>query len=795
MRAGNAYHVGMDTAGTPDAVRALVEAGCLGTDPLPWLLASGEPYAVWAALTGVMRRPATDAAVTRARGETLARPEVLQLIEQLPAKPSPATTDHHSPSFLPNRLNLLAEMGVTRGDSQRVDAILGVLLESQDRAGRYRVSGPSRPRPLVDSHRCDNNAIVDVLARYGYAQEPSVARALVRVGSDLTTSAQGQGWCCIPDRQPMLRLAMRRADACPQITLEGLRCIGRVPAARRPRGAADAARTPLEIWRRRAEERPYQFGHGYQFKTIRWPSFWYDVLSVLDAVSSFPELWQGPDARDEDRQALAELAACLIAYNVDAAGRVTPRRTHRGYDHFSFGDKSAPSPFATARVLAVLTRFADLAEQIAAVDVEALPSSKGGSGTAVPPETAAPAAVPEACPMPSVATYDPARVLPRILTRHHLDRPWEQQSPESIVADTVALLATDPATPYLSLAARIPAFDSASLEQSLDRRHSLVRWRGMRGVLQVFRRDFVPIVFAATSPQVIRYARTYAHGRGVDSKTYEHWAPRVLEACSEEPLSRSALRSRLRPPADLGAILSLMTAEGILVRAHPERDRTDRRMTYAPRDAILPGVELDRISQDEGRAQVLRAYVRGYGPVTQRDAAWWTGMDLKRVKRAMEALEDEIVEIALKGSEGSWLMHAADAEELERATLLDQPSIAVLPANDPLMIGYADRSRFVDDIARPYVFDAAQNAAPVVLQDGKVVAVWDAAHPPSAKSHAAEAMLFAVAPIEAESLAAIHSALARTVGSSVDVASRITHVAGMHSLVSRPIGAYAHPLR
>ena len=608
-----AYHVAMDTAGTPDTVRVLVEAGCLGADPVPWLLDSNEPYAVWAALTGVLGATAGDPAVEAAHLAVLASESVQKLVGELPTRPSPSTTDHHSPSFLPNRLNLLAEMGVARGDFEQLDAVLDRLLAAQDRAGRFRVSGPTRPRPNVDSHRCDNNAIVEVLARFGYAEEPGVARALARVASDAVASTQGSGWCCVPDRQPVLRLPGRRDPACPQITLEGLRCIAMLPAQRRPRVAIEAARTPLEIWRRRTDERPYQFGHGYQFKTVKWPSFWYDVLSVLDAMGRYPDLWRGPEARDEDRQSLAELAACLIAYNTDSTGRVTPRRVHRGYEQFSFGLKTAPSPFATARMLTVLARFPDLAEQICAVDAQALPSSKGGSGTVVPPEQQPPTSVPEACPMPSIPTYDPARVLPRVLARHHLDRSWEQQSPESIVADVGGLVAIDPATPYLSLAARIPGFDPAKLEQSLDRRHSLVRWRGMRGVLQAFRRDFVPVVFAATSPQVIRYARTYAKSQGVDPEDYETLAAQVLEACASEALSRAELRKRLQPPVDLGAVLSLMTAEGVLVRSHPEQGRTSRRMTYAPRAGGLAGCRVRPHEPRRGacpRAQGLRARVR-----------------------------------------------------------------------------------------------------------------------------------------------------------------------------------------
>ncbi len=320
----------MDAVRTPDTVRALVEAGCLGADPVAWLLDSAEPFAVWATLVGVLDLPTNDPGVSAAHDAVLGAENVRQLVDQLPSRPSPSTTDHHSPSFLPNRLNLLAEMGVARGDFEKLDAVLDSLLAAQDRAGRYRVSGPARPRPNVDSHRCDNNAIVEVLARFGHGEEPAVARALARVVADATPTTQGQGWCCVPERQPTLRLPSRRAAACPQITLEGLRCIAMLPADKRPKSALDAARTPLEVWRRRSEERPYQFGHGYQFKTVKWPSFWYDALSVLDAVGLYPQLWQGPDAREEDRRSLAEIAACLIAYNVDRDGRVTPRRVHRG---------------------------------------------------------------------------------------------------------------------------------------------------------------------------------------------------------------------------------------------------------------------------------------------------------------------------------------------------------------------------------------------------------------------------------------------------------------------------------
>jgi hypothetical protein len=132
-------------------------------------------------------------------------------------------------------------------------------------------------------------------------------------------------------------------------------------------------------------ERPYQFGHGRQFKIIKWPPIWYGAYALLDTLGRYPQLWSGANADPADVRSLAELAACLVAYNVSSEGAVTPRSTYRGFETFSFGQKKRPSPLATALVLAVLRRFDDLAPAAAAVEVAALASSKGGRGTAMPP--------------------------------------------------------------------------------------------------------------------------------------------------------------------------------------------------------------------------------------------------------------------------------------------------------------------------------------------------------------------------------------------------------------------------
>ncbi len=785
----------MDVRTSPAPIAALVETGCLPADPTDWVLASDEPFAAWAVLTGVLGGGDADPEVPAAHAATLRHPAVRTLLEDLPADLHRKLPGHHSPLFLPNRLNLLADMGVAHGDDPRLDGLLEALLGNRDTSGRFRAPWAASHGSEQEGLACDSNAIADVLGRFGLTDR-RLKEATERLVSDLERTPQGLGWCCHPKHGGPMRDVTRAVDTCPQITLEGLRVIARLPDEARPRATIEAARTPLELWRRRTEERPYEFGHGYQFKTVKWPSVWYSALAVLDAVGRFPELWSGTESRPEDRRAIAEIAAVLIAHNVSADGRVTPVRTHHGYEAFSFGRKDSPSPFATAHVLLALSRVADLAGDIAGVDVDNLPASLGSERRRrrgeEEPATAA------ACPVPSARAHDSSRVLARVLARHHLDRPWEPRSPESITADIVGLLCNDPAAPYLSLAARFPGFVPAALDQALDHRRSLVRLRCMRGQMYAIRRNLVTIAHAASRRQVVRYARDFAQDRGVDAATYERLSARVLEAIAEEPLTRQQLREQLRPSVGLAAVITLMTAECLVLPSAPAGGRFGRQPTYVPFAAALPDLDLDTYDEDTARPLLLRAYVRCFGPVSRRDAAWWTGMDLKRVKRALEALEDELVEVSFDDSDDLWLMHAADAEELERAALVDMPSVALLPANDPLVIGYIDRSRFIDDIARRFAFDAAGNCAPVVLVNGRIAGVWDFAHiaDETGKGNGTPTVrVFPVAPLDNVVVDRL-AERARTVGRiRFGGAAEVEYVAGMRPLAVRPVGAFAHPLR
>jgi hypothetical protein len=352
---------------------------------IAWVLASSEPSARWIVRSALL---GDAAGAAEEHAHVLADPGIGALLDRLGDWTEDKNlSGHASPAFAPNLLTLLADSGVGPGDDPRVEATLDAMLAHTLPDGRFatyaRIRGASEAS--WGSLLCDTHAITESLLRFGRGPDPQVVRALAVMMDDLTSTTQGIAWPCRPDQVSGFRGPGRKNEVCPQVTLEALRAWSMMPSQDHPAALLGAARVLLGVWRARAQVKPYMFGHGYHFKVAKWPTTWYDALAVLDTLGRYPALWSGPDADPEDRRSLVELVACVVAYNVAADGRVTPQSCYRGFEEYSFGQKKVPSPFATARVHAVLHRVDALADEAAAVDLESLESSKGGTGTPRPP--------------------------------------------------------------------------------------------------------------------------------------------------------------------------------------------------------------------------------------------------------------------------------------------------------------------------------------------------------------------------------------------------------------------------
>jgi DNA glycosylase AlkZ-like len=118
-------------------------------------------------------------------------------------------------------------------------------------------------------------------------------------------------------------------------------------------------------------------------------------------------------------------------------------------------------------------------------------------------------------------------------------------------------------------------------------------------------------------------------------------------------------------------------------------------------------------------SELLRRFLRCYGPASPADFADWSKTGLPDAQRRFASLAGELQDVCWCGATGSVLRE--DAEDLRRSEL---PSgIRFLPPNDPYLLA-RDRETLVPDAALRKVIWPAAGTPGTLLASGEIVATW-----------------------------------------------------------------------
>jgi hypothetical protein len=132
---------------------------------------------------------------------------------------------------------------------------------------------------------------------------------------------------------------------------------------------------------------------------------------------------------------------------------------------------------------------------------------------------------------------------------------------------------------------------------------------------------------------------------------------------------------------------------------------------------VAPVPERDR---DEAVQEWAVRYFRSHGPATERDFAWWTGLTLGEVRRAVAAVRDGLERLDVDGVEH--LMDPATPALLEGCRR-EAKGVLLLPAFDELVVGYGERSAVVPPEHASRVVAGGMFLPPVVAA-GTAVGTW-----------------------------------------------------------------------
>ena len=325
----------------------------------------------------------------------------------------------------------------------------------------------------------------------------------------------------------------------------------------------------------------------------------------------------------------------------------------------------------------------------------------------------------------------------RLARRHFLAEP-ASRTPADVAAALVGLHATDPATPYLSLWARIPGFDLGDLDCALYDDRSVVKHLAMRRTLWVLNATELPAVQAAASDRVAENERkklvadVEKAGIAADGQAWLGAASAAVLAQlgANGPTSARDLRAALpelagnydpAPGKRWGGetpvsprVLTVLAVEGFIVRGPNDGTWTTSRPRWASSPDWL-GAASEPTAAEAARALVVRAWLRAFGPATVEDVKWWFGNTLTWARAGLGDVG--AVEVDVHGATGYVL-----PDDLEPEPDVE-PWCALLPGLDVTTMGWQDRGWYLGE-HRERVFDRNGNAGPTAWCNGRVVGGW-----------------------------------------------------------------------
>lgn len=299
-----------------------------------------------------------------------------------------------------------------------------------------------------------------------------------------------------------------------------------------------------------------------------------------------------------------------------------------------------------------------------------------------------------------------------LLKRQHLLTPCDD--PLRAARDACGLQAQIPSTPALSLRARVSGFALSDYDQMLVEERSLVRTWAIRGTVHTVPSALLP-----------RYTRIYTEGQELGP-----WSQKALALLAAGPATRDQLTQKAVTELGIapeqakelfgpwGGVLRTLARHGLTVHmpvagADVPVVLTEQWLGSAPAPATRAELE-DALLQD---------YLRGYGPASMQDFAYFLTWPVARV-RPIFARAKGLVQVRLEGSKLPHFIPEEFLPELEVMTGEESAPVRILPRFDSVLLAHRDRAHVIDPTYRTQVFRPAAVVEATVLLDGRVAGTW-----------------------------------------------------------------------
>jgi hypothetical protein len=253
---------------------------------------------------------------------------------------STLVTSHKNPDLPIHKLLFLLDIGFGM-EVPEIETAVNEILKHKDEHGIYQ-SMTNVPKHFggagVDVFSwclCDAPLLLLALLKAGINY-----REYIKPGVDYLVSLYlDNGFpCAVSPELGKFRGPGRKNDCCPYATLIMTDLLANIPEYCDSQVAISSAKVLLNLWEDSLELHPYMFFMGTDFRKLKAPSCWYDIVSVAAVLSKY-------DFVREDPHFLEMIA--IMKEKQDREGFFTPESAYLKMKDWDCGQKKVVSPYLT----------------------------------------------------------------------------------------------------------------------------------------------------------------------------------------------------------------------------------------------------------------------------------------------------------------------------------------------------------------------------------------------------------------------------------------------------------------
>lgn len=253
---------------------------------------------------------------------------------------STLVSNHKNPDLPIHKLMFLLDIGLDCTVPEIQIAIDGIMMH-KDKNGVYQ-SLMNIPKHFGGSGEntfgwclCDAPLLLLALIKAGVDYEKHIKKGV----DFLISFYKDNGFpCTVSSELGKFRGPGRKDDCCPYATLIMLKVLMCVPEYQNSEITNNTANSILSLWENSKEKHPYMFYMGTDFRKLKAPTMWYDIISVVDVLSRCDNI-------KNDKRFLEMVS--LIQNKQREDGFFTPEAVFQKFKSWDFGQKKTTSPYIT----------------------------------------------------------------------------------------------------------------------------------------------------------------------------------------------------------------------------------------------------------------------------------------------------------------------------------------------------------------------------------------------------------------------------------------------------------------